>query len=78
MMFFLFVAVTFGLLALLVLDIIIAAPLVVLGLAIVIFIENDIGYWSLFFMLWSLILLIILRTENRISDFLKSIFKNKD
>lgn len=75
MMFFLFVAVTFGLLALLVLDIIIAAPLVVLGLAIVIFIENDIGYWSLFFMLWSLILLIILRTENRISDFLKSIFK---
>ena len=77
-MFFLFVAVTFGLLALLVLDIIIAAPLVVLGLAIVIFIENDIGYWSLFFMLWSLILLIILRTENRISDFLKSIFKNKD
>ena len=51
MMFFLFVAVTFGLLALLVLDIIIAAPLVVLGLAIVIFIENDIGYWSLFFIL---------------------------
>ena len=53
MMFFLFVAVTFGLLALLVLDIIIAAPLVVLGLAIVIFIENDIGYWSLFFMLFT-------------------------
>ena len=27
------------------------------------------------FMLWSLIFLIILRTENRISDFFKSIFK---
>ena len=56
-------------------DIIIAAPFLVLGLAVLIFIETDIGLWPFVFMLWSLIFLIILRTENRISDFFKSIFK---
>ncbi|MAI07193.1 MAG: hypothetical protein CBC47_08750 [Alphaproteobacteria bacterium TMED87] len=75
MSFFLFTATLLGLALLWFIGIFIAAPIIVLGLAVLIFIETDIGLWPFIFMLWSLIFLIILRTENRISDFFKSIFK---
>tara|TARA_B100001559_G_C15955466_1_gene374089 strand:+ start:128 stop:358 length:231 start_codon:yes stop_codon:yes gene_type:complete len=75
MSFFLITATFLGLALLWFIGIFIAAPIIVLGLAVLIFIETDIGLWPFIFMLWSLIFLIILRTENRISDFFKSIFK---
>tara|TARA_B100001029_G_C14747053_1_gene278671 strand:+ start:263 stop:493 length:231 start_codon:yes stop_codon:yes gene_type:complete len=75
MSFFLIAATFFGIIALMLFGIILGSPLAVLGVALVIFIERDIGYWPLLFMLLSINLLIILRTDNRISDFLKSIFK---
>ena len=75
MSFFLITATLLGLALLWFIGIFIAAPIIVLGLAVLIFIETDIGLWPFIFILWSLIFLIILRTENRISDFFKSIFK---
>ena len=75
MSFFLITATFLGFVLLWFIDIFIAAPILVLGLAVLIFIETDIGLWPFIFILWSLIFLIILRTENRISDFFKSIFK---